>query len=67
MPCSDERVLSDDAWEREKRINELAKLLCSAGRAYWSKSEMPQEVLIWWKRHCEWDKSRGEPWDVEAE
>ena len=72
MPCYDDRD-NPTNWvhqarlelELRKRCDELAALLCSAGRAYWAKKEMPQEVLIWWKHHCELDKSRGEPWDVE--
>lgn len=70
MPCSDDYSFKNELTAKKTRLlsercDELAALLCSAGRAYWSKQEMPQDVLIWWEHHCELDKSRGELWDVE--
>lgn len=65
MPCYDPPDPRPGEISDRDIINQLTALLCSAGRAYWSKKEMPQEVLIWWEHHCALDKNRGEPWDVE--
>jgi hypothetical protein len=74
MPCSDGRDVrviytkgADPYYQEEckrlkKRNDELADLLCQAGRARYRKTNIPEAVLKWWDSHCQWDKSRGEPW-----
>jgi len=43
----------------------LADLLCKAGRAKYARTDIPGEVIDWWREHCRFDRSRGEPWPVE--
>lgn len=50
----------------EIKLNNLTNLLCLVGRAIFSKQEIPLEVALWWGKHCELDKARGEPWDKES-
>jgi len=64
MPCSADGP-SYSSLEIRMELDKVTQLLCSAGRCYWARTEMPQEVLIWWEHHCVLDKKRGEPWDVE--
>ena len=44
------------------RTNELATLLCNAGRACKNGTDIPEPVLQWWVQHCKLDESRGEKW-----
>jgi hypothetical protein len=75
MPCSDGRDnirveyekghdphYREEARRLSARCAELTDLLCKAGRARYTKSNIPQSVLKWWEEHCEIDRKRGEPW-----
>ena len=77
MPCYDSRdnvrteiVYKDGVDPRYKieaerlsaRCKEMTALFCAAGRARYTKTEIPKEVLEWWDEHCELDRSHGEPW-----
>jgi sirohydrochlorin ferrochelatase len=75
MPCSDGQddvryVYKDghdphykqEAQRLSERCKELTILLCKAGRARHTKTNIPPEVIDWWNHHCKLDKSKGEPW-----
>ena len=71
MPCHDGREddISLQRIEHAQRVsdliarnNQLARLLCEAGRARHNKTEVPNVVLQWWAQHCAQDAARGEPW-----
>lgn len=47
------------------RCDLIADLLCKAGRAKYAATNIPGEVIDWWREHCRFDASRGEPWPVE--
>lgn len=60
-----EKLLINSVENILNKCSALTALLCSAGKAYYAKSGMPEDVVFWWLEHCAWDKSKGEPWDIE--
>ena len=69
MPCYDDRDnINQDGVTITRlliRCDELATLLCLTGQCYYAKKDMPNNVTEYWEQHCEFDKKRGEPWEVE--
>jgi hypothetical protein len=49
-------------YQLRNECNKLTNLLCMTGRARHNKTNIPQEVIDWWKNHCKQDEERGEPW-----
>lgn len=73
MPCYDHRNSTEymaeqheeQMLELQERNDELASLLCQAGRdaaKYCSNIEFSPEVEKWWAEHKVFDAERGEPW-----
>jgi len=63
-PRYKERLHEAEVAELKKRNDELANLLCKAGRASLNKLEVPEDVQRWWKTHSTFDERRGEPWHI---
>lgn len=75
MPCRDDRDSCQTVYREghdphyqelcqqlQARNNMLATLLCAVGRARKYQTDIPPEVIAWWRQHCMEDAARGEPW-----
>ena len=60
--CDTRGRLESDNARLSERCKEMTDLLCKAGRARHSKTDIPVEVLKWWDEHMELDRTHGEPW-----
>ena len=70
MPClspeaQEQLAQSDKIHRLTKSENQLTDMLCRIGRNYFMGKDLPEDVVKWMEEHCEYDKERGEPWEIE--
>ena len=54
--------LSREIEQAEQRNTELARMLCSVGKALLHGAALPRDVVAWWTEHRKWDEANGELW-----